>query len=514
MQILLIGLLIVVYLISLQHIKAVETSIYVDDDNITGPWLGTQTYPFQTIQDALDNASEHDIIRVLAGNYTGTLQINKTIRLIGSDKTQTKVIGSMQQPAIYITAWNVTLSGFTITNSSVGITLINTTNTTITNNTFINNLLGVEIDAQSNDNLIFYNNFLQNSVHAEDLGVNNWSDQEVTQGNFWSGFSTIDVDNDSISDNPYQIPGGINQDFYPLLQPVTKLPQPGFTYTPLQPTTQDVIQFNDTSKDDDGKVVSWQWNFGDLNTSQEQHPTHRFSDNGVYQVTLTVTDNYGATVFVKRNITVYNTPPIAGFTYLPLQPNDIEPVQFSDSSEDVDGVISSWYWVFGDGNSSNEQNPNHRYEDDGLYTVVLQVTDDDFDMHQITQQIKIVNVPPAAKFTFNPVEPTINDTVKFSDHSSDGDGDIVSWLWDFDDGETSEVKSPQHHFPGEGTYQVTLVIVDDDGASSTISKFVIVYPLEPPTQTIEQTLLIYIFYLVMFIAMIALVFFIIKKSKK
>jgi PKD repeat protein len=53
--------------------------------------------------------------------------------------------------------------------------------------------------------------------------------------------------------------------------------------------------FSDRSKDDDGTIVSWQWNFGDGVSSTEQNPAHAYVNRGQYDVDLTVTDNRGAT---------------------------------------------------------------------------------------------------------------------------------------------------------------------------------------------------------------------------
>jgi len=67
-----------------------------------------------------------------------------------------------------------------------------------------------------------------------------------------------------------------------------------------------VITFTDKSKDKDGTIVSWIWDFGDWGTSTEQNPTHRYVKFGVYAVTLTVTDNEGARHSISKNVTVTN----------------------------------------------------------------------------------------------------------------------------------------------------------------------------------------------------------------
>jgi PKD repeat protein len=63
-------------------------------------------------------------------------------------------------------------------------------------------------------------------------------------------------------------------------------------------------------------------------------------------------------------------------------------------------------------------------------------------------------------------------TVTFTDNSYDPDGFIVSWLWDFGDGNTSTEQNPIHTYIVPGSYTVTLTVTDDDGASSSISKII------------------------------------------
>ena len=76
-------------------------------------------------------------------------------------------------------------------------------------------------------------------------------------------------------------------------------------------------------------------------------------------------------------IYIPNLPPTANFTYTPESPTTADIIQFIDTSIDSDGIIVSWYWDFGDGTNSTEQNTTHKYADDGNYYVYLTITDDD-----------------------------------------------------------------------------------------------------------------------------------------
>jgi PKD repeat protein len=71
------------------------------------------------------------------------------------------------------------------------------------------------------------------------------------------------------------------------------VPQSNFDYTPITPEVNEIVYFTDNSVDYDGNITEWLWEFGDGNTSTIQHPTHQYSNTGIYEVTLTVTDNDG-----------------------------------------------------------------------------------------------------------------------------------------------------------------------------------------------------------------------------
>ena len=142
--------------------------------------------------------------------------------------------------------------------------------------------------------------------------------------------------------------------------------------------------FTDQSSDDDGSVVSWQWNFGDQATSTQRNPSHSYQTAGQYGVLLTVRDNAGAT-----NTTAHQADPSAPASP-PPPPSANHPPKaefevhcsdltctFADRSSDDDGTVVSWRWDFGDGSTSTERNPSHSYGTAGQYSVRLTVTDND-----------------------------------------------------------------------------------------------------------------------------------------
>ena len=106
--------------------------------------------------------------------------------------------------------------------------------------------------------------------------------------------------------------------------------------------------------------------------------THTYNNVGNYTVTLTVTDN-GGKIHDDTTYSVItekpNYPPIADFSYFPLNPTTDDIIQFTDLSKDTDGIIVSFYWNFSDGSNSQDKNPNHTYIINGTYIVSLTIKD-------------------------------------------------------------------------------------------------------------------------------------------
>lgn len=157
-----------------------------------------------------------------------------------------------------------------------------------------------------------------------------------------------------------------------------------------------------------------------------------------------------------------NLPPVASFT----QSISNLAVNFSDTSTDSDGSIASRSWNFGDGSGSTAANPAKTYATAGSYTVSLTVTDDKGAATSISKTISVTapaNVPPVAQFG----SAISGLTATFTDQSSDSDGSIASRSWNFGDGTSSSLASPVKTYAASGTYQVSLTVTDNRGASTT-----------------------------------------------
>ncbi len=194
---------------------------------------------------------------------------------------------------------------------------------------------------------------------------------------------------------------------------------------------------------------------------------------------------YGQGRLVLAAPTPTNTPPTAVFSFSPGAPLVGTPVTFNASaSSDPDGSIVSYSWDFGDGQFGSGVTVQHAYSAPGTYTVRLTVTDDGGASDSTTSQITVTqaaNTPPTAAFSYSPSNPTPGAWVHFdASGSSDPDGSIVSYSWNFGDGGTGSGVSIYHRFTSAGTYTVRLTVIDNDGASDTTTQSVTVAAATPP----------------------------------
>ena len=231
--------------------------------------------------------------------------------------------------------------------------------------------------------------------------------------------------------------------------------------------------FTDMSADSDGSVAAWSWTFGDNGTSTARNPSRTYASPGTYTVTLTVTDNLGGTdqhsIPVTVGVTPANTPPSASFTNSCTQ---LE-CTFTDGSTDADGTVTGWSWSFGDNTTATTRNPSHTYTSGGTYTVTLVATDDDGATASSSKVITVTtpaNTPPSASFTNGCTQLECT----FTDGSTDADGTVTGWSWNFGDNTTATTRNPSHTYTSGGTYTVTLVATDDDGATASSSKMITV----------------------------------------
>jgi PKD repeat protein len=258
-------------------------------------------------------------------------------------------------------------------------------------------------------------------------------------------------------------------------------PVGSFTFDPTAPEVDETVTFDASNSSDlGGNIVSYEWDFGDQTTGSGVNSTHAYSSEGIYIVTLIITDNDGIADIATKIITVMPKPlpPEASFTFSPASPEVNETVTFDASnSSDPDGTIVNYFWSFGDGTTENQTGgvtTIHSYTSEGSYNVTLTVTDNDQLTYTTTKSITVNPPPkedPEASFTYSLLDPEANETVTFdASGSSDPDGTIINYFWDFGDGTTGAGIVATHSYTLDGTYTVTLTVADSDALTDTTTK--------------------------------------------
>lgn len=242
---------------------------------------------------------------------------------------------------------------------------------------------------------------------------------------------------------------------------VPPAPVADFTGNPQVVQTGSPVQFTDLSAN---FPVQWMWDFGDGQSGNVQNPQHTYQTPGLYSVKLVVSNNNGSDSITKTDyITVNPPPPQADFSAGPLFAYTGDTIYFTDLSTDNP---TSWHWQFGDGDTSDLQNPWHIFTMPGGYSITLKV-ENQFGYAEMTKPHYIYVMPaqpaPLAWFAGTPTTILTGESVDFHDYSA---GNPVQWEWTFSGGDpaTSNLQNPGLvRYDNPGSYDVKLVVWNSSG---------------------------------------------------
>ncbi|WP_170940693.1 S8 family serine peptidase [Pseudoalteromonas sp. NBT06-2] len=277
------------------------------------------------------------------------------------------------------------------------------------------------------------------------------------------------------------------------------------------------VVFNNSSTDPDNDLESYSWSFGDGSSSSELNPIHLYAEEGTYDVALTVTDSNGNSDQTSQSITVEvsTLPPAPGgalenavavtdisgtkgdevyhwwLDAAVASGEELEALQFAISGGSGDADIYVRYGAqpttstydyrpYKGGNNETVDVASDKLQDGRWYVMVRAYSDySGVDLvASYTTTVDPGNEAPQANFSS-----VVSDlTATFTDTSSDSDGSVVSWSWDFGDGNTSSSQNPVHTYAENGTYDVSLTVVDNEGATSDSITEAVTVVYNPPCE--------------------------------
>jgi PKD repeat protein len=288
-----------------------------------------------------------------------------------------------------------------------------------------------------------------------------------------SNFGTLAPESASIR----MVPPGV-------IVPPPDTPTANFTVSPTRPVAALPALF-DASTSCAGPVgsngcsspsalTSFVWDFGDGTPSAAgQRVSHTFAVQGSFLVTLTVTNDRGVSASKTTSVSVdAAAAPSAQFTFSPSAPSVNELVLFNAtaSTAGTGHTLTAYRWNFGDGATAAGANVTHAYTTAGVFSAQLTVTDEAGQSNTVTTPVTVANVAlPTASFTFSPAQPAVKETVFFNGAASSAAAGhrITAYNWTFGDGGSGTGAQTTHAFQTGGSFNVTLVVTDDTGHSSS-----------------------------------------------
>ena len=215
-------------------------------------------------------------------------------------------------------------------------------------------------------------------------------------------------------------------------------------------------------------------------------------EDGTYTVGVKVEDEDGIKGFATTNVTITDVGPVAAVSGdISVDEAAVGNYDAADSISYPDAITKyEWDWDYdgvtfrASGDEGHTQ--SHAWMDDGDYIVALRVTDEDRSVGISTMAVTVTDLSPSAGFVWTPCEGPVGEgsPLTFMDNSTSFPDGIASWSWNFGDGTVGCGQETIHSYEDDGTYTVSLAIVDEDGDQDTVCHDVVIVNV-PPTVEAE-----------------------------
>ena len=305
---------------------------------------------------------------------------------------------------------------------------------------------------------------------GQPVNFNNTSNFQA--GSLWN-FGDGNTNRDNSPTHVYNLPGvytvKLIQQMNSCVDSITKTAYINVTqgFTPTVSVTDPVGGCNDTSiinfTASGPNGSQYAWGFGDGTTSTLQNVSHNFVDNGNYTIVVVVTDSNGCSVPISVPITINKHKPNPWFSADRIGcPNT--PLSFHDAS----GAISTftYFWSFGDGDTSTLKNPVHNYQNPGTYSISLKVTNglgcDSTIYRPDFISIEDIHADFNVNRRFSPCPPFVTL------FTSNTNKPVRSYSWDFGDGAIDTAANPTHIYFHPGIFTVKLAVITASGCADTV----------------------------------------------
>ncbi|GAB5538662.1 MAG: hypothetical protein Salg2KO_07650 [Salibacteraceae bacterium] len=235
----------------------------------------------------------------------------------------------------------------------------------------------------------------------------------------------------------------------------------------------DSIQFTLTTAMPADQIVSYDWSFGDGNSSTDTMPKHAYNYGDTFLVTLDLETQTGCVLDTFTTIIAYNAPDV-DFEFENVC--DGEQVQFQQLTVEGDTSIVSYNWDINNNGTVDYLTTNaaHNYPGFASYAVELMVDDLNGCADSVVKQV-FVHPMPTADFEID--NECLGIEQQFRDSSTLAQGNIALWTWDFGDGDSASIQHPLHTYTSSGTKTISLIIETDSGCVDMVSKSALVYHL-------------------------------------